>query len=145
MAEVNDSANGSAHVPGHEGITLWCPLSCLGLRTVGDLVRLLVETGRASVNQQHSRAVLEDGPHEHERVTFECPVTCLGVSRHVLHALSARGDVPTVGEVLRLLESGELGEVRNIGRRRTGEIRTALIAAGFSASRYPALRSDGRL
>ncbi|TDE26445.1 hypothetical protein [Actinomadura sp. 6K520] len=144
MAEVND-ADGSAHVPGHEGITLWCPLSCLGLRTVGDLVRLLVETGRTAASQPHSSPMPTDGPHEHERVTFECPVTCLGLSRHVLHALSARGDAPTVGEVLRMLESGKLGDVRNIGRRRTGEIRTALIAAGFSASRYPSLRSDGRL
>jgi hypothetical protein len=140
VATLNDTE----HAVGHEGITPECPISCLGVRTVADLLRLLAEATRVSGLQSRCAAVPEERPHEHERVTLDCPITCLSLARHVLSALRLhRGPSQMVGDVLRLLQNHELGEVRSIGPRRVGEVRTALITAGFSASRYPALRTDG--
>lgn len=34
---------GNGHVTGHEGITLDCPVSCLGVWTVGDLLHLIAQ------------------------------------------------------------------------------------------------------
>ncbi|GAA0562702.1 hypothetical protein [Actinomadura livida] len=131
MAEMIDTDH-RTHRAGHEEIGPECPVSCLGVRTVGDLLRLLVEAGRASGLHAQSVAVPGDGPHECDRVTVACPVECLGLSAHVLNALrNDRGRTATVGDVLGLLRSRELAEVRNIGPRRVGEVRTALVAAGF--------------
>lgn len=74
--------------------------------------------------------------HEHQSadpVTRDCPLSCLRLSRHSANPLRAHllGKV-TVGEVLRLWESGELQNVRNLGPRRIEEVITALIAAGFT-------------
>jgi hypothetical protein len=137
VAEVN----GLDHVAGHEGITLECPLTCLGLRTVADLLRLLADTGRATGLQPRHPSVLDRVPHEHERVTLDCPITCLRLPPHVLNPLRGQGQARTVGDVLRLLEREGLGDIRGIGRSRIRRIREAFIAAGFSASRYPSLRS----
>ena len=124
------SGEHGAHGAGHAGIGLECPVSCLGVRTVGDLVRLLTEAGRAAGLYA---AEFAGGPvHEHERVTPACPIACLGVSERVLAPLRRElGEAAMVGEVVALLLSEELAEVRGIGPRRVGEVRTALIAEGF--------------
>lgn len=97
------------------------------MRTVGDLVGLLVEAGRLS--GLHPAASIEGG---HEQVTAACPVGCLGLSAHVVNALRhGLGRSVRVGDVLELLASGRLAEVRGMGARRVGEVRTALVAAGF--------------
>ena len=126
MAEVNGN---DGHRVGHSGIGPECPVWCLGVRTVGDLVGLLVEAGR--VSGLYPAASVENG-HEHERVTAACPVGCLGLSAHVVNALRhGLGRSVRVGDVLGLLGSGRLAEVRGMGARRVGEVRTALVAAGF--------------
>jgi hypothetical protein len=132
--------NNSAHAVGHENITLSCPISCVGVRTVADLLRLLGEAARAAGAQPPSPSAVDLVPHVHEQITVQCPVRCLELSRHASNPLRLDGRVHTVGDVLRLLEAGELGGVRNLGRRRVQEVRMALIAAGFSVSRYPALK-----
>lgn len=119
------------HRVGHDGIGPGCPVSCLGVRTVGDLLRLLVEAGRAAGLHAGSAGAV-GGLHACDRVGLGCPVECLGLSAQVVNALCAhRGCAVTVGDVLGLLRSGELAGVRNIGPRRVGEVRTALVAAGF--------------
>lgn len=135
MAEVI-GADHDVHGARHEGIGLECPVSCLGVRTIGDLLRLLVEAGRVSGLHAEVASTVAEVPHEHERVTAGCPVECLGLSAHVLNALrNDRERTATVGDVLGLLRSHELAEVRNIGPRRVGEVRTALVAAGFPVPR----------
>lgn len=57
MAEMIDTDH-RTHRAGHEEIGPECPVSCLGVRTVGDLLRLLVEAGRASGLHAQSVAVL---------------------------------------------------------------------------------------
>jgi hypothetical protein len=136
---VEAAMTGEAHDAGHAGIAPDCPVWCLGVRTVGDLVGLLVEAGRTSGLHEAYAAATLNAPHEHERVTLSCPITCLGLSAHVVKALRW-SEAATVGGVLRLLQSGELAEVPNIGPRRVGEVRTSLIAAGFSASQYAGLK-----
>ncbi|MGP4024192.1 DNA-directed RNA polymerase subunit alpha C-terminal domain-containing protein [Actinomadura sp. 3N407] len=136
MAEVISAAH-RMHAAGHEGIGLECPVSCMGVRTVGDLLRLLVTAGRMSGLHAAFAATVAEVPHEHDRVMAACPVECLGLSAHVLNALrNDRGRTATVGDVLALLRSHELAEVRNIGSRRVGEVRTALVAAGFPVPHY---------
>ncbi|WUH99659.1 hypothetical protein OHR68_40280 [Spirillospora sp. NBC_00431] len=109
---------------------------------MGDLVRVLRDAGR--VSGQDAVADAAGGrahEHEHGRVMVTCPVGCLGLSVHVREVL--RRDrmvvrtvgVRTVGELLALLESDALGAVRGMGPRRVGEVRTALIAAGFVVKR----------
>ncbi|CNF22179.1 Uncharacterised protein [Mycobacterium tuberculosis] len=130
VAEVNGD---DGHRVGHSGIGPECPVWCLGVRTVGDLVGLLVEAGRISGLHASFADAVAGAPHEHERVTLGCPVECLGLSANVLGALrNDRGRTATVGDVLGLLRSRELSEVRHMGPRRVGEVRTALVAAGFS-------------
>ena len=131
MTEVNRAdLDGGLHQVGHSGIGPGCPIWCLGVRTVGDLLNLMVEAGR--VSGLHAVAGGVDGVHEHERVTVTCPIECLGLSAHAANPLhSALGWSATVGDVLGMLASGELAKVRGLGPRRVGEVRTALVAAGF--------------
>lgn len=130
MAEVSEEG---VHRVGHSGIGPECPIWCLGVRTVGDLLNLLVEAGRPSGLHAVFADAVAGVPHEHERVTLGCPMKCLGLSARVLGALhNDRGRTVTVGDVLGLLRSRELAEVRHMGPRRVDEVRTALIAAGFS-------------
>ncbi|TYK53020.1 hypothetical protein [Actinomadura decatromicini] len=138
---MNDAHSGKAgsgagsgehgeHGAGFVEIGLECPVSCLGVRTIGDLVRLLAEAGRAA--GLYGVGLVGEPLHEHERVTPACPIACMGVSERVLAPLRRElGEAAMVGEVVALLLSGELAEVRGIGPRRVGEVRTALIAEGF--------------
>ncbi|MFB4308736.1 hypothetical protein [Actinomadura sp. GTD37] len=134
MAEVTGD---DAHKIGHSGLGPECPISCLGVRTVGDLLGLLVEAGRTSgLDAVFPAAVAAaDGQHEHadDRVALACPVVCLGLSAQVVAALrnDRRWRVKTVGGLLGLLRSGDLGRVPQMGPRRVGEVRVALLAAGF--------------
>ena len=135
MAEVI-GADHNTHRAGHEEIGPACPISCLGVRTVGDLLLLLTKTARVLDSHEQPGVPMADGPHECSGVTVACPVECLGLSAHVLNALRAdRGRAQTVGDLLDLLRSGELREVRNVGPRRVGEVYTALVAAGFTVPR----------
>lgn len=86
MAEVIGTDHGG-HGAGHEGIGPECPVSCLGVRTVGDLLRLLVSAGRVSGLHAEFAATVAGIPHEHEQVTAACPIECLGVSARVVNAL----------------------------------------------------------
>ncbi|MFC4052126.1 hypothetical protein ACFOY4_20780 [Actinomadura syzygii] len=138
---MNDAHSGKAggvspdehgeHGAGYAEIGLECPVSCLGVRTVGDLVQLLAEAGRAAglpAAAGHAGGGLE----QDERVTLASPIGRLELSGRVLAPLRRKlGKTVTVGQVVALLHSGGLAEVRGIGARRIGEIETALIAAGF--------------
>ncbi|MFB4307199.1 hypothetical protein [Actinomadura sp. GTD37] len=139
MAEVNRTGlDGGLHRVGHLGIGPECPVWCLGVRTVGDLVGLLVEAGRVSGLHAVAAGAGAGGGdgHEHVRVTASCPVGCLGLSAHAANPLrSALGWSATVSDVLGLLASGELAQVRGLGARRVGEVCTALVAAGFPVPR----------
>ncbi|QKW39381.1 hypothetical protein HUT06_39555 [Actinomadura sp. NAK00032] len=134
MAEMTGD---DAHKIGHSGIGSECPTSCLGVRTVGDLLGLLVEAGRTSgLDAVFPAAVAAaDRRHEHAdgRIGLACPVACLGLSAQVVTTLrnDRRRRVKTVGELLGLLRSGGLGRVPQMGPRRVGEVRVALLAAGF--------------
>lgn len=107
------------------------------MRTVRDLLTLLVTAGRSSGLHAVYAAAALDVPHEHDRVTVDCPITCLELSAHVLNALRQGGGYSmTVGDVVRLLQRGDLADLWNIGPRRVEEVRAALVAAGFAVSRY---------
>lgn len=135
MAEMTGD---DAHKIGHSGIGPECPISCLGVRTVGDLLGLLVEAGRTSgLDAVFPAAVAAaDRHHEHAdgRVGLACPVACLGLSKQVMTTLrnDRRWRVKTVGQLLGLLRSDDLGKVPQMGPRRVGEVRVALLAAGFT-------------
>ena len=124
-----------AHQIGHSGIGPECPISCLGVRTVGDLLGLLVEAGRTTGLDTVFPAAVTGARHEHagDGVGLACPVTCLPLSAQVLTALrnDERRRVTTVGQLLGLLRSGDLARVPQMGPRRVGEVRVALLAAGF--------------
>ena len=71
-------------------------------------------------------------------LTGACPVDCLRAilctaTFHVLaRAEHAPFDPPvTVGQVADLWRVGRLGMIAGLGRRRLGEIETALVVAGF--------------
>jgi hypothetical protein len=77
-------------------------------------------------------------PYHHGPTPAECPVACLlsVLSRKAWLPLSraqrASCEPPrTVGDVLELYANRQLGESWNLGKRRTAEIETALIFAGF--------------
>jgi hypothetical protein len=137
------TVNGIDHVPGHDGVTPACPISCMGLQTVADLLSLLANVARMTGLRPSLEAVGGDGRHMHERVTPDCPITCLNLSEHVLNPL--KGDyrtIETVRDLLRLAKNRELKDIRNIGPRRLDEIRAAFIMAGFSVFQHPAMRGD---
>ncbi|MBG6093938.1 hypothetical protein [Actinomadura viridis] len=127
---------GMAHRPGHGGMSLDCPLSCLGLETVRDLLRVV----SAEVLGFAPWLSETEAPHVCERVTLACPVRCLRLSQHAERALTRdRGYGLTVGEVLALAQTGKLWDVRYFGPCRVREVERALLAAGFSADENPYL------
>lgn len=106
-----------------------CPITCLGVSTVADLVTLLATATRTTVGRTGPDLT---EPHQHDEHTQRCPLTCLNLSARVTNALNDNRPKPqTIGDLLRLTRSGQLGELRNIGRRSRSEIHTALVAAGF--------------
>lgn len=143
MAEVTGGPDAGStgvgeHAAGHEGIGVECPISCLGVQTVGDLLGLLVEAGRsAGLFAAVAVEAVAAAPHEHaaDRLTRACPIGCLELPERVRNVLRRNvRDFPakTVGDLLDLLWSRELYEVRQMGPRRVGEVQLALLAAGFS-------------
>jgi len=125
------AVNGAGHSPGHVGVTLACPVSCLGLRTVGDLVRLLEEAGRVAGLPDDERPAGLDG-HRHPRgvVSLDCPLACLYLPVRTVNRLrSPEADCRTVRDLLRLMHSDRLRDVRGIGVRTREEIRRALLRA----------------
>jgi hypothetical protein len=80
----------------------------------------------------------EPRPYHHGPIAAECPVACLlsVLSRSAWLPLTrTRGYLceppETVGDVLDLYAQDQLGDITGLGRRRIGEISTALILAGF--------------
>lgn len=71
-------------------------------------------------------------PH-HGPISAQCPVQCLltVLSMSSLLPLARAWPPLTVGGVLELQAAGRLAEVDRIGRRRLGEIETALVFAGL--------------
>lgn len=133
-AEMSDTD----HHPHHPGITMQCPVSCLDVRTVADLVNLLATATRATIPNETARPEPEE-PKQHDEHTPRCPLSCLTLSTRVSNApRHDRAEPQTIGDLIHMIRRHELSEVRNIGRRSITEIRTALIAAGFDA-RYSEL------
>ncbi|MFG2003443.1 hypothetical protein ACGFNU_30220 [Spirillospora sp. NPDC048911] len=114
---------------------------------MADVVTVLAMAGRLMATADEA-AALDDGavPHRHERIGPDCPLDCLDLSPAVPNALEWRfkhgkgQKIRTVGDLVLLVDSGELRRVRMIGPRRHGEVCTALIAAGFSLYISPSLR-----
>jgi hypothetical protein len=141
LREIRDRAAGSDgfHVAGHEGVTLDCPLRCVGLETVRDLIRVVP----ASVNTLGTRPMaLSDGAGRGPQgVGPGSPLACLGLSERVRSAFRQhRSKARTVGDVLALVQSGELKNIHNIGPRSVREVQTALVAAGYSLEEHPYLK-----
>lgn len=83
-AEVNDTDH-HAHP---EGVTMECPVSCVGVRTVADLVNLLTTVTRAALPDPHPSIGPDlDEPWEHDEHSRRCPVSCLNLSTRVTNAL----------------------------------------------------------
>ncbi|MGI5420491.1 hypothetical protein [Actinomadura luteofluorescens] len=139
MAEIaSRPTGGGPHAVGHYGIGLECPVTCLGVWTVGDLLALLVEARRVS----GLSAVPVDagfGTHRHGggQLSRACPLACLQLSTKVRNALRNDRDctAKTVGDLLDLLWSHDLHEVRLMGARGVNEVHAALLAEGFSVPR----------
>lgn len=123
-----------AHVAGHLGVTLACPVSCLGLRTVGDLVRLLEEAGRlARLSEVEHPAGLVTHRHPRGVVSLDCPLECLALPVRTANRLHYyRESCRTVGDLLRLLQSGDLLNVQGIGAGTVAEIRRVFVLAGIN-------------
>jgi len=78
------------------------------------------------------------GVAHHGPVTLDCPVDCLRtvLSLGSWNPLARAADAPfspprTVGDVVGLCTGGRLREISGLGRRRTSEIRAALVLAGL--------------
>ncbi|WP_285498204.1 hypothetical protein [Actinomadura sp. NBRC 104425] len=111
-----------------------CPVSCLGLRTVGDLVRLLEEAGRvARLPDEEHPAGLVAHRHPSGVVSLDCPLECLALpGRTVNRLLYYRKSCRTVGDLLRLLQSGELLSIHGIGVGTVADIRRVFLRAGIN-------------
>ncbi len=119
--------NPTDHHPHHQGVTMQCPVSCLGVRTVADLVNLLATTTRTVLPD-----VYPNDPEEHDEHTPHCPLSCLNLSTRASNALRYNStETRTISDLVRMIRSGQLPGVRNIGRRSLTEIHTAPVAAGI--------------
>ena len=117
-----------------------CPVSCMGLRTVGDLVRLLEEAGRVArlPDNEHS-AGLVTHRHPHGVVSLDCPLECLDLPVRAANRVRWGGsDCQTVGDLLRLLRSGDLLHIRGIGVGAEAEIKRAFLRAGIDPDHWRA-------
>lgn len=120
--------SGSDHHPNHPDVTADCPMSCLGVHTVGDLIALLTSTARSAIPDNPSPAW---PPHEQHSLT--CPISCLKLSARITNALRHHDtEAENIGQLIHMLQHNKLGEVRNIGPRRLSEVHTALVAEGFN-------------
>ncbi|XVQ08471.1 hypothetical protein ACQP1W_38835 [Spirillospora sp. CA-255316] len=131
------------HYPGHGGVGLDCPIGCLGLNTVGDLLHsLTAAVGVAGLVGLADRA----GPeHHHERVGPGCPLACLGLPTRTRLSLERRDPDPvrTVGALLALLRTGGIDDVRHIGPVAVHGIWGALQAAGLASLVQPGGAAGG--
>ncbi len=126
--------NEPSHFPGHEGINWQCPVGCLGIRTVGDLVHLLTSASHLVPMGQPGWITLAQSrtTRPHTEHTEACPLSCLDLSARLLNPLRRRWPEPeTIGDLIGLLQRGQLKETRNLGPHRIEEARTALTQAGF--------------
>ncbi|MFI0480494.1 DNA-directed RNA polymerase subunit alpha C-terminal domain-containing protein [Actinomadura sp. 9N215] len=121
--------NETEHHPHHPGVTVDCPTSCLGVRTVGDLVGLLTRAAQTTLPDAPSPL----RPHEEHLLT--CPISCLRLPARIISALRAYDpDVRNIGQLISMFERDELSEVRNIGHSSVWDVRKALDAEGFIRS-----------
>ncbi|WP_158581731.1 DNA-directed RNA polymerase subunit alpha C-terminal domain-containing protein [Actinomadura spongiicola] len=129
--EINDTD----HLAHHPDITTECPVTCLGVRTVGDLVNFLATARTALPDADPTTSPDETAltePAQHNEHTTRCPLSCLDLSARVLNPLRYNTTTPqTIGALIRMIQTGQLAQVHRIGRRSLTEIRTALVAAGF--------------
>ena len=117
-------------------MTLACPVSCLGLRTVGDLVRLLEEAGRvAQLPDSVHPAGLVTHRHPHGVVSLDCPLECLDLPVRAVNVLRYYRESCTAGDLLRLVRSGDLLNIRGIGVGTAAEIRRTFLRAGIDPDR----------
>ena|SRR5437868_3486883 len=122
-----------------------CPVACLGVRTVADLVRLLSVTSGVVLRQEWWRvpapaAVVEGEVSPHTEHTLGCPLGCLGLSERVSRVLKFYGgDPPTIRALFAMVHSNRLRNVEGIGPVALQEIQAALVIAGFEAG-HPGLR-----
>lgn len=90
--------------PHHQGVTMQCPVSCLGVRTVADLVNLLATTTRTVVPDAYP-----SDPEEHDEHTPHCPLSCLNLSTRATNALRYNStEARTIGDLARMLRNGQL-------------------------------------
>lgn len=129
---MGSEVNSTEHHAHHQGVTMECPASCLGVRTVADLVSILATTARTILPDAYPSDHLDDEPQKHDQHSSSCPLSCLNLSVRVNNALKPhRDEARTIGDLMRMIQSGELHDIRNIGRRSLTEIHTALVAAGI--------------
>ncbi|MBX6767439.1 MAG: hypothetical protein IRY90_09860 [Actinomadura rubrobrunea] len=132
------TVNAAEKAPGHIGVTVACPVSCLGLRTVGDLVRLLEEAGRvARLPDDEHPAGLVTHRHPHGLVSMDCPLECLDLPVRAVNRLRYyRESCRTVADLVRLLRSGEQLSVHGIGVGTVTEIKRAIRRAGIDPDKW---------
>jgi hypothetical protein len=131
------------HYPGHQGVRMDCPISCLGLATVGDLLHSL--TAAVGVVELAGLAGRAGPGHHHERVGPGCPLECLELPTRTRKSLERHYPEPvtTVGDLLALVRTGEIDDVRHIGRASIDGIWTALQAAGLVSLVHPTGAAGG--
>ncbi|MFC7731087.1 hypothetical protein [Actinomadura keratinilytica] len=99
---------------------------------MGDLVRLLEEAGRvARLPDNEHPAGLVTHRHPEGVVSLDCPLACLDLPVRAAKRLRRGSDCRTVGDLLRLLRSGELLDIRGIGVGAEAEIKRTFLRAGI--------------
>lgn len=137
--QADTAAAGERHAPGHQ-ITLDCPLPCIGVETIRDLVRVMTDSATRL-------AIGTTSVHVCHQVAATCSLTCLKMPNRVVNALDKhRPDVRTVADLMALLRDQEFQEIPGIGEDSVSRTKRSLVDAGFSKEQHPYLkqRSEGR-
>ncbi|WP_395108114.1 hypothetical protein [Actinomadura sp. SCN-SB] len=119
-----------AHAPGHR-VTLDCPVACIGVETISDLVRALTDSA--------ARLGLGSPPtHVCHRVKMACSLSCVPLPLRVVHSLEKyQPDVRTVADLMACLRTGAFQEIPRIGDESVKRTKEVLRAAGFSPPTIP--------
>ncbi|WP_395111337.1 hypothetical protein [Actinomadura sp. SCN-SB] len=127
-----DACGSASHAPGHR-VTLDCPVQCIGVETIGDLVRALTDSA--------ARLGLGSPPtHVCHRVKMACALSCVPLPLRVVHALERyQPDVRTVADLMACLRTGAFQEIPRIGQASVKRTKEVLRAAGFSPQDHPYL------
>ncbi|WP_157430965.1 DNA-directed RNA polymerase subunit alpha C-terminal domain-containing protein [Actinomadura macra] len=123
--------NEAEHHPHPTGLTMQCPVSCLGLRTVADLVNLLATATRTAL-LDGTPSPAPEAPPDNDQHSTRCPISCLDLSTRITNALRIDPARPkTIGDLINMSRQQQLSKVHNIGQGHLNDIRTALITAGI--------------